>query len=347
VSIIEQAAKRLEQLRQSGVDISTGTTDRATPDAAQGPAPESVPQRIAKELEVRAAAASAAQDAAEPSAPTTDAPTPVRGAAATVGASSATVGVPAAAVPRHKPTNNRVEIDLARLSANGYITPHAPRSRLAEEFRVIKRPLLINARGKSAAPVANANRIMVSSSLPGEGKTYVSVNLAISLAMEVDTQVLLVDADASRPAVLDRLGLTPSKGLLDLLVEPDLALESVVVATNVDGLSILPVGTPQAQSTELLASEAMSRLVERLASEDPRRIVLFDTPPLLSASESRVLAAHMGQVIMVIAADDTPQGTVAEALATVENCPVVVTLLNRVSMSDGGHYYGSYGSHAH
>jgi len=175
----------------------------------------------------------------------------------------------------------------------------------------------------------------------------VSVNLAISLAMEVDTQVLLVDADASRPAVLDRLGLTPSKGLLDLLVEPDLALESVVLATNVDGLSILPVGTPQAQSTELLASEAMSRLVERLALEDPRRIVLFDTPPLLSASESRVLAAHMGQVIMVIAADDTPQGTVAEALATVENCPVVVTLLNRVSMSDGGHYYGSYGSHAH
>ena len=243
--------------------------------------------------------------------------------------------------------DDRVEIDLARLSANGYITPHAPRSRLAEEFRVIKRPLLINARGKSAAPVANANRIMVTSSLPGEGKTYVSVNLAMSLAMEVDTEVLLVDADASRPAVLDRLGLPPSKGLLDLLVEPELALESVVLATNVDGLSILPAGTPQAQSTELLASEAMSRLVERLAAEDPRRIVLFDTPPLLSASESRVLAAHMGQVIMVIAADDTPQGTVAEALATVENCPVVVTLLNRVSMSDGGHYYGSYGAHAH
>jgi receptor protein-tyrosine kinase len=343
VSIIEQAAKRLEQLRQSGVEISTGTTDRGSADAVPASAAESVPQRIAKELEARAAAAAQAEAAMEPAPPMPEAAVQGRVvASAVVGASAAAV----AATRQSRPAN-RVEIDLARLSANGYITPHAPRSRLAEEFRVIKRPLLINARGKSAAPVANANRIMVSSSLPGEGKTYVSVNLAISLAMEVDTDVLLIDADASRPAVLERLGLAPTKGLLDLLVEPDLPPSAVVLATNVEGLSILPVGTPQAQSTELLASEAMSRLVERLATEDPRRILLFDTPPLLAASESRVLAGHMGQVIMVIAADDTPQGTVAEALATVENCPVVVTLLNRVSMSDGGHYYGSYGAHAH
>ena len=239
---------------------------------------------------------------------------------------------------------NRVEIDLARLSANGYITPHAPRSRLAEEFRVIKRPLLTNARGKSAAPVLNANRIMVTSAAPGEGKTYVSLNLAMSLAMEFDTSVLLVDADASRPAILDRLGLPPSKGLLDLLVDPKLPVESVVLATNVERLSILPAGTQQSHATELLASDSMSRLVESLASGDPGRIVLFDTPPLLAASESRVLAAHMGQVIMVIAADDTPQASVTEALASVENCPVVVTLLNKTSPGDSGNYYGSYGS---
>jgi len=215
-----------------------------------------VPQRIAKELEARATAAATAETAIEPGAPAPDTPAPARVAAPAFVGSAAAIGVPAATASRYKRSNNRVEIDLARLSANGYITPHAPRSRLAEEFRVIKRPLLINARGKSAAPVANANRIMVSSSLPGEGKTYVSVNLAISLAMEVDTDVLLVDADASRPAVLDRVGLAPSKGLLDLLVEPDLPPDSVVLATNVEGLSILPVGTPQAQSTELLASEA-------------------------------------------------------------------------------------------
>lgn len=338
MGIIEQAAQRLEQLRKSGVEIDTGTTER---DAATAPEAqtESVPLRVARELEARAAAQGGRVE------PHLDAPQASPAAQPTVRVSAPTPkGVSA---PNVGPAVARAEIDLARLSANGFITPHAPRSRLAEEFRVIKRPLLTNARGKSAAPVLNANRIMVTSALPGEGKTYVSLNLAMSLAMELDTSVLLVDADASRPAVLERLGLAPSKGLLDLLVEPTLPLNSVLLTTNVDGLSILPAGSPQGQATELLASEGMNRLVERLASDDPRRIMVFDTPPLLAASESRVLAAHMGQVIMVIAADDTPQGTVAEALATVENCPVVVTLLNRVSASDSGHYYGSYGAHAH
>jgi len=310
LSTIEQAAKRLEQLRQSGVEIPAGqAAARISAPVEVAAAVDSVPLRVARELESVAVAAPARNDR------------------------------PAAAPPQQC-----VEIDLARLSANGYITPNAPRSRLAEEFRVIKRPLLLNARGRSAAPVANANRIMITSALAGEGKTYVSLNLAMSLALEFDTSVLLVDADASRPAVLDRLGLSPSKGLLDLLVDPALNPESVVLGTNVERLSILPAGTQQANATELLASDAMSRLVERLATDDPGRIVLFDTPPLLAASESRVLAAHMGQVIMVIAADDTPQGSVTDALASVENCPVVVTLLNKASPRDSGNYYGSYGS---
>jgi len=333
VSTIEQAARRLEQLRKSGVEIGDGTTADSAPGSVEKPAtPESVPLRIAKELEARG------PDGHD------------------LGASTSTAEVhvtahsrPAASAPmeRARGPQQHVEIDLARLSANGYITPQAPRSRLAEEFRVIKRPLLTNARGKPTASMLNAHRIMVTSSLPGEGKTYVSVNLAISLAMDLDTRVLLVDADASRPAVLERLGLPTSRGLLDLLVNPTLSLGEVILATNVERLSILPAGTAQAESTELLGSEAMSRLVDQLTAHDPRLLVLFDTPPLLSASESRVLAAHMGQVIVVIAADDTPQGTVAEALSTVENCPVVMTLLNRVSLGDRGHYYGSYGAHAH
>ena len=293
---------------------------------------EPVPLRVAKELEARSAVGAEVGSTASPTA------VPV----------TADAQPTAAAFERSTGADHHhVEIDLARLSASGYITPQAPRSRLAEEFRVIKRPLLNNARGKSASPVLNANRIMVTSAMPGEGKTYVSVNLAMSLVMELDTRVLLVDADASRPAVLERLGLPSSKGLLDLLVNPALSLDEVVLSTNVDRLSILPAGTPQAQSTELLGSEAMGRLVDQLTARDPRLLILFDTPPLLSASEARVLAAHMGQVIVVIAADDTPQGTVAEALSTVENCPVVLTLLNRVSASERGHYYGSYGAHAH
>jgi exopolysaccharide/PEP-CTERM locus tyrosine autokinase len=315
LSTIEQAAKRLEQLRQAGVDLAAaaGQTEKSAEAVVEV---ESLPLRVAHELASNSAAPPVKRENR----------------------------VEAPAVLKRLQPHNHVEIDLARLSANGYITPNAPRSRLAEEFRVIKRPVLTNARGKSAAPVLNANRVMITSALAGEGKTYVSLNLAMSLAMEFDTSVLLVDADASRPAVLDRLGLPPSKGLLDLLIDPKLPVESVLLGTNVDRLSILPAGTQQTHATELLASDGMSRLVEYLAYGDPGRIVLFDTPPLLAASESRVLAAHMGQVIMVIAADDTPQSSVTEALASVENCPVVVTLLNKVSPSDSGNYYGSYGS---
>jgi receptor protein-tyrosine kinase len=341
VGTIEQAAKRLEQLRKAGVDIGSADTDGQP---ASTSSPEPLPMRVAKELEARAvvpasADAGVGQDGT--------AARPVSEAAVKQVADAAPVSVREGLTLRSMPSRTHVDIDLPRLSANGYVTPQAPRSRLAEEFRVIKRPLLTNARGKPAAPVLNANRIMVTSSVAGEGKTYVSVNLAMSLAMELDTHVLLVDADASRPAVLERLGLPPSKGLLDLLVEPSLQFDSVVLSTNVERLSILPTGSPQAQSTELLASDAMHRLVDRLTMHDPRLLVVFDSPPLLGASESRVLAAQMGQVILVVAADDTPQGTVAEALATVENCPVVLTLLNRASQSDRGHYYGSYGAHAH
>lgn len=314
MSTIEQAAKRLEQLRQAGVGASGKSLQ--TGDTAVPVEPEPLPLRVARKLESGDVAA----------------------------AQSGALGVNGTPEARVASAQSRVEIDLARLSASGYITPHAPRSRLAEEFRVIKRPLLMNARGKSAAPVANANRIMITSALAGEGKTYVAVNLAMSLASEFDTSVLLVDADATRPAVLSRLDLPPAKGLLDLLVDPGLSPESVVLATNVERLSILPAGSQQTHATELLASDGMSRLVQQLASGDPGRIVLFDTPPLLAATESRVLAAHMGQVVMVIAADETPQDSVTDALASVENCPVVVTLLNKTSPSGVGNYYGSYGA---
>ena len=311
---IEQAALRLEQLRKAGVVTPESPVER---DAQRdGSSAQTIPVRAAREVQASAGLVTRAN------------------------------GVPAGLLAPQidRFDGARVDIDLARLSSAGYITPNAPRSRLAEEFRIVKRPLLMNVRGKSAAPVLHSNRIMITSSIPGEGKTFTSLNLAMSMAMEIDIDVLLVDADAPRPAVLERLGLPPSKGLLDLLTEPDLDVRSVVLSTNVDRLSILPAGTPQERSTELLASETMSQLVERLAMDGSNRILLVDAPPLLASSESRVLAAHMGQVILVIEADRTPQATVAEALATVENCPVVMTLLNRAPVNEIGTYYGSYGA---
>jgi receptor protein-tyrosine kinase len=234
-----------------------------------------------------------------------------------------------------------VTIDLEHLSAIGYVSPHAPSSRRAEEFRMIKRPLLNNVRGNSAAPVLNANRIMVTSSLPREGKTFVSINLALSIALERDTTVLLIDADATRPMVLERLGLPPAKGLLDVLSDPNRDVQTLLLRTNVERLSILPAGTLDEQATELLASKRMSSLIDKLVARDPNRVLVFDAPPLLGSTESRVLAAHMGQVVLVIEADRTTQGQLSDALVTVENCPVVMTLLNKSSASEAGSYYGS------
>lgn len=241
----------------------------------------------------------------------------------------------------------RVEIDLARLQSMGYLAPSAPRSQLADEFRVIKRPLLTNIVSKSPAGGAPSNLIMITSALPGEGKTFSALNLALSIASEMDRTVLLVDADVQRPAILDRLGLPRSKGLLDLLTDPEVKVQDVLLRTNIEKLSILPAGSPQSHATELIASEAMARLIDELAGRYADRVLIFDAPPLLPSTESRVLATHMGQVVMVVAADRTPQASAVSALATIESCPVVMTLLNKVKYLGAGSYYGYYGGYGY
>lgn len=241
--------------------------------------------------------------------------------------------------------SRNVDIDLPRLAAAGYLTPDTPRSTLADEFRSIKRPLLANAKGRSAAPIRRSNLLMITSSVPGEGKTFTSINLAMSIAMELDSTVLLVDADVARPAVLDRLGLPQSAGLLDVLTAPQTELADVLMKTNVDRLSILPAGTPHPRATELLASEGMNRLLEDLASRYPDRIIVFDAPPVLVSTESRALASQVGQVLLIVEADRTSQSAVKHALSLLENCPVVMTVLNKTERSESGEYYGPYGQY--
>lgn len=305
MSIIEQAARRLEELRRAGVDV---------------PAPV-VP------WSVQTAARAESEDSAVEAAPRRQTE-PVAPAARSVDTA-------------HRRSRS-VAIDLGRLAAMGYVTPDTPRTQLADEFRVIKRPLLANALGRSAAPVARGNLIMVTSALPGEGKTFTAINLAMSIAMELDHTVLLVDADVARPAVLERLGLPASKGLLNLLTDPQIELADVLLRTNVEKLAILPAGTHHDRATELLASEGMNRLLEDLAGRYPDRIIVFDAPPLLPSTESRVLATRMGQVVVIVEAEKTPQSALEQALATIESCPVVMTLLNKVARSDVGSYYGYY-----
>jgi len=233
-------------------------------------------------------------------------------------------------------------LDLGRLQASGFITPAVQHSRLLHEFRLIKRPLIQHALGRSATQAPNRNLIMVTSALPHEGKTFVAVNLAMSLAMEVDCRVLLVDADVLVPSVPRVLAIEPAKGLMDVLTGRGTQVREALLGTNVERLTLLLAGTPHANAAEFLASEAMTRLLSELSSRYPDRIVVFDSPPLLATTESRVLATHMGQVILAVEAQRTTHAVLESALATVESCPVVYTLLNKTPESKIDSYYGAY-----
>lgn len=238
-------------------------------------------------------------------------------------------------------TSQRIEINLEALAAAGIVSPDAPRSRIADQYRVIKRPLIANAMGKGATVVENGNLIMVTSSVPGEGKSFTAINLAISIAAELDNTVMLVDADVARPSVLRVLGLLPGPGLLDLLLDDSADLSTMLLKTNIDKLTILPSGTPHERATEMLASDAMTRLLADMAKRYSDRIIVFDSPPLLLTTEARVLATHMGQIVMVVQAEKTLRSDVQEALATIEACPVKMMVLNQArSTMTGGYGYG-------
>ncbi len=247
-------------------------------------------------------------------------------------------------LPTASRRSREVRLDLERLEREGYLVPSQARSQLAEQMRIIKRPLLANARGESAQQISRANLIQVVSAMPGEGKTFFAVNLAMSIAMEVDLSVLLVDADVLRPSVLARCGVEPSRGLMDVLKTPSLDLADVMLRTNVPKLSLLPAGAASATSTELLASAAMDRLLDELAAKYSDRIIVFDAPPLIPTTESRVLASRVGQVVMVVEADKTTHTQIAQAYAAVEQCPVVLSILNRCHNKTSAETYGYYHS---
>ena len=239
--------------------------------------------------------------------------------------------------------SRRVHLNFAALETEGIVTPDSPRTQIADQYRVIKRPLIANAMGKGASVIANGNLIMVTSALAGEGKSFTAINLAMSIATELDNTVMLVDADVARPSVLRMLKLPPSPGLLDMLLDDHADLSKMLLKTNVEKLSVLPSGTPHPRATELLASDAMTALLEDLSRRYSDRIIIFDSPPLLLTTESRVLASHMGQIVMVVHAERTQQSDVQSALATIEACPVKMLVLNQARTFARGGYSAGYG----
>ncbi len=351
MSIIEQAARRLEELKRAGVEVpwaAAGIQESEADDiiAAAKSGEAKAPASAGTKSRAVAPRVAANADRLAPSGNVTH-PTALAAAepdGADRIAPEARIDAPLVETPPDR-KSKLIDIDLVKLGANGYLIPDAPRSALADEFRGIKHPILRNIRGESDAQVDRANLIMVTSALPGEGKTFCSVNLALSIASEVDSSVLLVDADVVRPAVMARLGLEGNyDGLLELLSGKASDVGDVLLRTNVHKLTLLPAGAPRLNSTELLASNAMARLVDELSRRYPDRIIIFDAPPLLVTTESRVLAARMGQILMVVDEGQTLTHDVVKAFSMLKGFPVVASILNksRNQIEKSRYGYGYY-----
>ena len=318
MNLIEQATRRLEELERAGVavpwDAARFSAQPGGANAAGGAAVQPLATSGVTTLPLRAA--------------------PVADVFTTA--------------PRYAPAPpaRSVQLDLARLAANGYLVPDQIRSEMAEQFRHIKRPLLKNMRQRDGDRRVPNNHLMITSALPGEGKTFSSINMAMSMAMEVDTAVILVDADVIRPSVFNRLGLDASidapTGLLDYLSGRETDLGQLLVGTNVPKLMLMSTGPGSNQSSELLASASMDRLLEQLSEQYADHVVIFDAPPLLLTTESTVLAGKAGQVLVVVESGKTPKSVVKQAFDTLRHCASVSAMLNKCMEPTEGRRYGYY-----
>ncbi|MCH8135883.1 MAG: P-loop NTPase [Proteobacteria bacterium] len=236
-----------------------------------------------------------------------------------------------------------IHVDRSSLREAGLFAPEDEERKIIDEYRQIKRPLIAHAFGQRATQIHDGQLILVTSALAGEGKTFTCINLALSLAREQDRSVLLVDADVVKPHISKLFGVKEELGLLDLLVvENTLSHRDLILPTDVPRLSILPAGQMKYDATELLAGNRMESLMRALSDEDPNRIVLFDSAPLLLTSETHVLAGLVGQIVLIVHAGQTPQHAVLEAISSFDENKAVNLVLNQVRKSPGAGYYGGY-----
>jgi len=238
---------------------------------------------------------------------------------------------------------NRLEIDREHLRQNGLIVPEGSVTALLEEFRIVKRQLLVQAaelRRQKAG--SKAQRVLISSPHPGEGKTYCATNLALSIAAEKESDVLLVDADFAKPSILSALGLPGGPGLMDALMDENADVADFVIATDIPGLWVLPAGDTSTSDSEYISSSRTAKILERLTEGAPNRMVIFDSPPALAASPAAELAKLVGQVLMIVRADSTGQGALEDAVSLLSACPNIQLLLNAAQFSPSGRRFGTY-----
>jgi receptor protein-tyrosine kinase len=255
-----------------------------------------------------------------------------------------TAPTPLVSIPASART--KVAIDLRQLAKRSIFSPELTANRTTEEFRLIKHAALQRVTAAAKNGVPNANLIMVTSAREGEGKSFAAANLAMSIATEKDRAVILIDADPSRSSVAQNFGLQADRGLLTALEDETLRPADVLLETDVPGLSIIATGPRHPLSAELFASDRMGQFLDQVVRDYPKRIIIFDAPPVLATGEPSALAQHMGQIIFVVEADRTGRAVVAEALNLVNICPNIGLILNKARFQFGavrfGHYYKYY-----
>jgi protein-tyrosine kinase len=238
----------------------------------------------------------------------------------------------------------QIVVDNAALRDRGYFPEREKDRQFADQYRRIKRPLIEKAM-REAATRSESRIIMVTSALPGDGKTFTCINLALSMAAERDVSVLLIDADVAKRHISTMFGLAEKPGLLDALVHEDVDAEAHIVPTSTRGFSILPGGTPVAGTEELLSSNRMRKIMASLCTRSPRRVILLDSSPLLVTNEGRALLKIAGQVVLVVRAELTPRDAIQAAVGLFEPQHAGGVVLNQVhSRAEGYYEYGSYGA---
>ncbi len=329
MSIIEKAVNALGKGKDSGHE----KTDNASVDAGVGvPNPTDTVQRA------ESGSSGTKNSADVPDSPVKDGP---KKAAA---APAVDLGLSIDSNSYDPGAENVVKIPFKELRDLGMLTPAIPRSAIAEEYRTIKRPLLTNISGDSVTPpIPHGNLIMVTSALEGDGKTFSSICLALSIAMEREKHVLFVDADTAKAEAGRMLGVpSTSLGLIDVLENEDAHVEDFILSTNVEKLRILPAGGLHTHANELLASARMQKLMLALSDADPNRVIVFDSPPLLLTTEAAVLASFMGQIVFVVSSDTTPQYAVTQAIEHIGEDKMVGMVLNRARIRSNPYSYYTY-----
>lgn len=241
-----------------------------------------------------------------------------------------------------------VQIEVERLQKEGRLPSAESSMQVEDELRRIKWPLLKAIQGAEGVPPARSNVVLVTSALPGEGKTFTSLNLALSIVRDREMRVVLVDGDVAKPGLTPALGLEGKPGLNDALEDTDRDISSVTYQTDVDGLFFVPAGRWHPHAPEFFAGSRMPRLIEALSRRVGHGVVIFDSPPLLATNEAQVATRFAGQVLVVVHAGETEQRAVIDAIALVDKDVPICAVLNRcqpslLSRYYGHYYYGEYG----